>query len=170
MNLSDAIGLEIERREKDADDFLPICVPENAAEIRRIYKEQRELVAAQQARIEALEAAARVIVNENTHKQFSHDCGYKTVFANYDRVRDAIDALAALLDSEPSAHTCNASCQRPACVQRRRVEVLEGRLKAYELHYGVMSGAAIQHILNSGHGNNLTEKEWIEAKSEQEGE
>ena len=124
----------------------------------------------QQARIEALEAAARVIVNENTHKQFSHDCGYKTVFANYDRVRDAIDALAALLDSEPSAHTCNASCQRPACVQRRRVEVLEGRLKAYELHYGVMSGAAIQHILNSGHGNNLTEKEWIEAKSEQEGE
>ena len=76
----------------------------------------------QQARIEALEAAARVIVNENTHKQFSHDCGYKTVFANYDRVRDAIDALAALLDSEPSAHTCNASCQLPACVLRRRVE------------------------------------------------
>ena len=85
----------------------------------------------QQARIEALEAAARVIVNENTHKQFSHDCGYKTVFANYDRVRDAIDALAALLDSEPSAHTCNASCQLPACVLRRRVEALEAEVQAY---------------------------------------
>ena len=54
--------------------------------------------------------------------------------------------------------------------KQRRIDALEGRLRAYELHYGVMSGAAIQHILNSGHGNNLTEKEWIEAKSEQEGE
>ena len=103
MKLHEAIGLELERREKCAS---------------RQHCEKAEL----QARIEALEAAARVIVNENTHKQFSHDCGYKTVFANYDRVRDAIDALAALLDSEPSAHTCNASCQLPACVLRRRVE------------------------------------------------
>ena len=67
MKLSDAIGLELERREKDADDFLPICVPENAAEIRRIYKEQRELVAAQQDRIEKLDAelaALREAVDE----------------------------------------------------------------------------------------------------------
>ena len=61
QTLGEAIGLEIERRERDADDFLPICVPENAAEIRRIYKEQRELVAAQQARIEELEAERRWI-------------------------------------------------------------------------------------------------------------
>ena len=65
MNLSDAIGLKIERREKDADDFLPICVPENAAEIRRIYKEQRELVAAQQARNEALESLLQAEQDSN---------------------------------------------------------------------------------------------------------
>ena len=49
MKLSDAIGLELERREKTVnDDFLPLCIPENAAEIRRMYR-------AQQVRIEALE-------------------------------------------------------------------------------------------------------------------
>ena len=119
MKLHEAIGLELERREKCAS---------------RQHCEKAEL----QARIEALEAAARVIVNENTHKQFSHDCGYKTVFANYDRVRDAIDALAALLDSEPSAHTCSASCQRPACVLRRRVEELEAERRYYRAMIAVV--------------------------------
>lgn len=132
----------------------------------------KKLIALEE-KYKALEAAA----DANGDRQYIAGLqqGYRYgIDENHDDLNKAIagrrNELAALLDSEPSAHTCNASCQRPACVLRRRVEELEGRLKAYELHYGVMSGAAIQHILNSGHGNNLTEKEWIEAKAEQEGD
>ena len=86
----------------------------------------------QQARIEALVAGVRNIVNEKkTYKRFNSQSSYDSAFAAYDRMHDAIDALAALLDSEPSAHTCNASCQLPACVLRRRVEALEAEVQAY---------------------------------------
>ena len=47
--------------------------------------------------------------------------------------------------------------------QQARIEALEARLKAYELYYGVMTDAAIQYALNSGRGNNPTEKEWLAA-------
>ena len=61
-----------------------------------------------QARIEALIVALEIIAGKR-------QCTDNTM-------SNVEIALAALLDSEPSAHTCNASCQRPACVLRRRVE------------------------------------------------
>ena len=80
------------------------------------------------ARIEALESGVRNIVNEKkTYKRFNSQSSYDSAFAAYDRMHDAIDALAALLESEPTAHTCSASCQLPACVLRRRVEELEAQ-------------------------------------------
>ena len=64
--------------------------------------------ATQQARIEALIVALEIIAGKR-------QCTDNTM-------SNVEIALAALLDSEPSAHTCNASCQLPACVLRRRVE------------------------------------------------
>ena len=89
MKLHEAIGLELERREKCAS---------------RQHCEKAEL----QARIEALIVALEIIAGKR-------QCTDNTM-------SNVEIALAALLDSEPSAHTCNASCQRPACVLRRRVE------------------------------------------------
>ena len=53
--------------------------------------------------------------------------------------------------------------ERTMATQQARIEALEARLKAYELYYGVMTDAAIQYALNSGRGNNPTEKEWLAA-------
>ena len=46
----------------DMDDFLPICVPENAAEIRAMYRRQRE-------RIEELEAENKVLLSSDRVKE-----------------------------------------------------------------------------------------------------
>ena len=70
-----------------------------------------------QARIEALIVALEIIAGKR-------QCTDNTM-------SNVEIALAALLDSEPSAHTCNASCQLPACVLRRRVEALEAEVQAY---------------------------------------
>ena len=60
-------------------------------------------------------------------------------------------------------YACMDIAQAAWSYQQARIEALEARLKAYELYYGVMTDAAIQYALNSGRGNNPTEKEWLAA-------
>ena len=85
----------------------------------------------QQARIKALEAMWSVVFDGNEVLRYlNYEAKQRLAGKDVSDVLDAVNRAgklrarkpAALLESEPTAHTCNASCQRPACVQRRRVE------------------------------------------------
>ena len=90
-----------------------------------------ELCTIQQARIEALEAMWSVVFDGNEVLRYlNYEAKQRLAGKDVSDVLDAVNRAgklrarkpAALLESEPTAHTCNASCQRPACVLRRRVE------------------------------------------------
>ena len=103
------------------------------------------------ARIEALESGVRNIVNEKkTYKRFNSQSSYDSAFAAYDRMHDAIDALAALLESEPTAHTCSASCQLPACVLRRRVEELEAQRRWIPVNERLPENGGVYYVIKRG--------------------
>ena len=77
-------------------------------------------------RVQELESAARGLLSAIEAYQYAQAPAEPLPW-----LAPQANALAALLDSEPSAHTCNASCQLPACVLRRRVEALEAEVQAY---------------------------------------
>ena len=68
-------------------------------------------------RVQELESAARGLLSAIEAYQYAQAPAEPLPW-----LAPQANALAALLESEPTAHTCNASCQLPACVLRRRVE------------------------------------------------
>ena len=77
-------------------------------------------------RVQELESAARGLLSAIEAYQYAQAPAEPLPW-----LAPQANALAALLESEPTAHTCNASCQLPACVLRRRVEALEAEVQAY---------------------------------------
>ena len=107
------------------------CGDTDPAEQDEVIEALHNKIDEQQARIKALEAMWSVVFDGNEVLRYlNYEAKQRLAGKDVSDVLDAVNRagklrarkLAVLLDSEPSAHTCNASCQRPACVLRRRVE------------------------------------------------
>ena len=116
------------------------CGDTEPAEQDEVIEALHNKIDEQQARIKALEAMWSVVFDGNEVLRYlNYEAKQRLAGKDVSDVLDAVNRAgklrarkpAALLESEPAAHTCNASCQLPACVLRRRVEALEAEVQAY---------------------------------------